>query len=393
MKIRALAALCLLFPVVFSGCKGFWNPPPRSCTGSNCSTSSGVFYVLNEGTGQIVADSISSSGISNINSYSLAGLTALAVAPGGKYFYASIPGSIYLYTVGSGGALTIANNGQAIYSYAGLETPAAMVVTGSWLVDAFSVATGSVEIDAIPIDTSTGLSTATANNPAPSMQANIAGASAIQMALSPDGTNLFVALQSGGTIVVPFTASSANPLGSYRLIPLLNSAGGALSVAVDPSNRAFYVGETQANSTSNSGGLRVFDYSSLGTGNPRSAPTQTTSIGSGGLSPHAILALASYVYVANGQGSNAGNINWFLFNSSGDTVTAGGNYPAGVQPMGLAEDSTGTYILAVSAGYGTVAANPDLESFTIGSSGALTSFKSSTTGTDPVGAAAIAALP
>jgi len=64
------------------------------------------------------------------------------------------------------------------------------------------------------------------------------------------------------------------------------------------------------------------------------------------------------------------------------TIAAG---PTG--QLGLAEDSKGSFLLAVD-----FAGSPDLEAYTM-SSGALTSVLSVATGTDPVGAAAIAAAP
>jgi hypothetical protein len=251
-------------------------------------------------------------------------------------------------------------------------------------------------MDAIPINASTG---AYAGSGTPPYQAfNVTGASVYQMVLSPDATNLFVALQTGGTLVVPFTAGNANPLGSSALvIPVANSGGAALSVAVDPTDRLFYIGETQA--VSASGGLRVFNYSSLGTGTPRSSPTQITGspIASGGLSPNAILPIASgeYVYVANGQGNTgSGNVSWFPITASGTTYTiaSGSKITAGIVPISLAEDSDNNFVLAVSTGGSTSSGDPDLEAYTM-SSGALTAAIISNTGTDPVGAKAVAALP
>jgi hypothetical protein len=318
----------------------------------------------------------------------------IAIAPGGGFLYVGTVSGIYLYTIGSGGALTIGNGGAVISS----DIPAAMQVIGSWLIDTFSPASGSVQLDAIPINASTGAYTGL--GPEPSQAFNVTNASVEQMALSPDGVNLFVALQTGGTIVVPFTSGNANPLGSSALvIPVANNGGAALSVAVDPTNRLFYIGETLANSSVNSGGLRVFNYSSLGSGTPRATPTQITGspIASGGLSPHAILPIASggYVYVANGQGNTgSGNITWFPVSVSGTTYTiaAGSAIASGIVPMGLAEDSDNNFVLAISSGGSTASGDPDLEAYTM-SSGALTAALTSKTGTDPVGAWAVAALP
>jgi hypothetical protein len=64
------------------------------------------------------------------------------------------------------------------------------------------------------------------------------------------------------------------------------------------------------------------------------------------------------------------------------TVAAG---PTG--QIGLAEDSTDSYVLAVD-----FSGDPDLEAYTM-SAGVLTSVLTGATGTDPVGAIAIAAVP
>src|SRR6185437_15166033 len=118
-----------------------------------------------------------------------------------------------------------------------------------------------------------------------------------------------------------------------------------------PSRRLFYVGETLGNSGGNSGGLRAFNYRSLG-------GTLTQAIGSpiatGGLGPNAILpdAAGTYVYVANGQGTgSAGNIASFAITSSGTayTIAAGGSSTtAGTQPYALVSDSTGTFLLSAN---------------------------------------------
>ncbi|MGA7836249.1 MAG: hypothetical protein WCA31_13670, partial [Acidimicrobiales bacterium] len=187
----------------------------------------------------------------------------------------------------------------------------------------------------------------------------------------------------------------SNPLGSTATtIAVLNSGGSALSVAVDPTTRLFYIGETLANSSGTSGGLRVFNYTSLG-----STLTQApgSPIATGGLSPNAILPIASgeYVYVANGAGNTAaGNVAWFPITASGTTYTiaSGSSIATGIQPLGLAEDSEDNFVLVVSSGGSTSSGNPDLDAYTM-SSGALTSALTSTTGTDPVGAIAIAPLP
>ena len=399
MKSGNWTALGLVLAALLAGCKGFWDLPPSTGTGTGTTPttlSSGVFYVLNQTTKQIAAYAISSGTLDNVTGspFTLsAAPTSIAVAPGGQFLYVGTVDGIYLYTIGSGGALTVGNNGATISG----DIPNAMVVSGSWLVDAFTNGNGSVQLDAIQVNSSTGVYAGPDGAP-PTQTFNIANASVLQMVLSPDRANLFVVLDAGGTIVVPFASSNSNPLGSTTMtIPVANSGGHALSVAVDPTTtpRLFYIGETLANAGANSGGLRVFNYSSLGSG----IVTQATGspIASGGLAPNAILPIAGgeYVYVANGTGTtSAGNVAWFPITASGTTYTvaAGSTIASGIQPIGLAEDSDDNFVLAVATGGSTSSGDPDLEAYTM-SSGALTAAITAKTGTDPVGAVAIAALP
>ncbi len=396
MKSRISAGLCLASFLFLAGCKGFWNLP--ASTPSNPTTpttlSSGVFYVLDQTTKEVVGYAITSGTLGAISGGTQtlsAAPFSIAVAPNGGFLYVGTVNGIYLYTIASGGALSIGNNGAAISG----DIPSAMVISGSWLIDAFTNASGAVQLDAIAIDASTGAYTGSSGT-LPSQTFTIANAVVKQMVLSPDSANFFVALGTGGTIVVPFASGDANPLGATATtIPVANSGGSALSVAVDPGTtpRLFYIGETLA--VGASGGLRAFNYSSLGS-NPLTQATGSP-IASGGLAPNAILPLTNgdYVYVANGQGTtSSGNVAWFPITASGTTYTvaAGKTITSGIQPSGLAEDSTSNFVLAVSTGGTTNSGDPDLEAYTM-SSGALTAALTAATGTDPVGALAVAALP
>src|ERR1700722_8976792 len=396
MKSRISAGLCLASFLFLAGCKGFWDLPPSTTTNPTTprTLSSGVFYVLDQTAKEVVGYAIPSGTLGAISGGTQtlsAAPFSIAVAPNGDFLYVGTVNGIYLYTIGSGGALSIANGGDAISG----DIPSAMVISGSWLVDAFTNANGTVQMNAIAIDSSTGTYTGTGGTP-PGQTFTVANAVVKQMVLSPDSANFFLALGAGGTIVVPFASGNANPLGATATtIPLANSGGSALSVAVDPSAtpRLFYIGETLA--VGASGGLRAFNYSSLGS-NPLTEATGSP-IASGGLAPNAILPLANgdYVYVANGQGTtSAGNVAWFPITASGTTysVAAGKTVTSGIQPNGLAEDSTSNFVLAVSTGGTTNSGDPDLEAYTM-SSGALTAALTGATGTDPTGALAIAALP
>jgi 6-phosphogluconolactonase (cycloisomerase 2 family) len=386
MRARLLLAAPVLvgFSVCFlAGCGDFWQAPSGTTTTTTSGLSSGVFYVLNQGTAQIAGYSIVSGTLTPVTGspYTLPGSAeplAIAIAPNGAFLYVSTAlDGIYLYTIGSGGALTLGNSSAAISS--DLASTMQVDSTNSWLVEA---GPNQSELFAVAISPSTGLATSKIEQPVA-----LPAATVHQLAISPDNTHIFVALGSSGTEEVILVAGSSTPFSSSVNIPVANSAGAAVSVAVDPENRLFYVGETAATSGTNSGGLRAFNYNTLVevTGSPYSTA---------GLAPYAIQpeAKGNYVYVANRtvSSSSTGNIAGFSFTSTGAVYSLTAlttTVSTGATPVGLAEDSLDNYLLVVDSG-----GSPDLEAYTM-SSGALTSAVTSATGTDPVQAGAITAAP
>jgi 6-phosphogluconolactonase len=389
MKFRSCARLLLAASPLLAGCGDFWQAPSSSSSSTTTTTlSSGYFYVLNQETSQIVAYDINSGVLNQIGAYTLsAAPTAIAMAPSGSFLYVSTVAGIYLYDVDTDGGLTIGNNAGVVSS-----DPAAAIqvdTTGAWLIDAVQGTTG-IQLDATPITSSgtfTGGTVAT-------KQYALTNGTVHQVVISGDDLHLFVASGVAGTMVVDFTAGSTEPLASSgTVIPSVTSGGSALSVAVDPSStpRLFYIGETLA-SGGTSGGLRAFNYSSLG-----GTLTQASGspISSGGLAPNTILPISSgeWIYVGNGEGTATdGNIAGFSITSSNGTYTvaAGSTASAGIQPYGLAEDSDSNFVLAVSEG-----GSYDLEAyiFDTTTAGQLDTAITSTTGTDPTEAIAVAAAP
>jgi 6-phosphogluconolactonase (cycloisomerase 2 family) len=359
-----------------------------SCSSAN--GTSGVFYVLNQTTDQIVALSLASGQLKTIGTTTLSTGEPLAVtvAPNGQFLYASTVSGIYLYEIGSDGSLTEGNGGAAI-----TPDPAFTMqvdTTNAWLVEAVSGTTVLNAINVIPTGTNAG-TLATAGEK--EQQFTLPASTVTQLAISPGDSSscsscyVFVGMGSGGTEAIHFNPGSANPFGTAGTIKLLNSAGGDNAVAVDPSNRLLYVGESDAlPSATQTGGLRVFTIAS-GT-----LPELTGSpYAIGGTGPSSILPTAdgNYVYVANQSVSNSSTGNIAGFSVTTTSLTSIGTVATGPSGrIGLAEDSTGTYVLAVD-----FSGNPDIEAYTM-SAGTLTSVLSTaTTATDPAGAIAIAAAP
>lgn len=375
--------------VLLSGCSGFWDKS-TSGGGTGNGTASGVFYVANQKTSTVAglyfAKGVTTTTAVTNSPYSPGTAPiAMAISPNGSFLYVSTAVGIYLYTVGSGGELTIANNSQVISS----DPANAMAIdpTGAWLIEASS---GLGTVNAIPLSATTGGFDSTIGV----KSVNLPSTTVAQLAVTAaNAANpyVFVAMGSGGTAIVPFTAgnTTSNPFGTVATVKLLKAAGADNAIAVDPSNRLLYVGETVALSGTQTGGLRVF---SIGAG---ANVTELTGspYATGGTGPSAILATTNFVYVANRavSGSNNGNVSGYSIAASGGTsytLTLVNTIAAGISTVGLVEDNTSTYILAVNTG-----GSSDLNAYTFDTTGKLTSYASTSTGTDPVQAVAIVAHP
>lgn len=371
------------------GCKGFWDATTDSGSSSSTSTNpaSGIFYVLNQKDSQLAGFSFTAATTTPTavtgGSVTIPAVPfSLAMAPGGGAVYVGTAVGIYLYTVDSSGALTIGNSGQPIVT----DPAYAMAVSpsGNWLLEA---ASGAGVLSAVPIVADTGLVDSSR-----SLQSVALPATSVNgIAVSPSGgtaSYAFVAMGTGGTAVVPFTAGNAKPLGTVGRIGVKNSPGGDNAVAVDPANALLYVGETAALSATQSGGLRVF---TIGSGSSILEITGSP-FATGGTGPSSILPLASTVYVANSavSGKSAGNVTGFSVTSTSGSysLAAINTVTTGKQTSALAEDNTGAYLLAVNYG-GT----PDLSTFTFDSTttGQLDTGPTASTGTSPAGAWAVVA--
>lgn len=395
MKIGRWSRLLLAALPLIAGCGNFWQAPSTTTTTTTTTLTSGKFYVLNAATSQIVAYYVNAGTLTQVASYTLKSTVStypapLTVSPNNAFLYVSTSGGIYLYTIASDGTLTIGNSGSPITS----DVASSMQVdsTNGWLVET-AIPSGSsyYYLNAIAIDSSTG-ALASSGESEQSVALPSGATSVNQLAISPDNSYIFVAMGTAGTGYVPFTSGNTNPFGSVNSFSVErpSSSGAAISVAVDPSNRLFYVGEVSALSGSNSGGLRVFNFSTLKSGGTIAELTGSPFTTSG-TSPTSILpeSTGSYVYVANRYGSSPSVIAGYSVTSSTLTALSSTFSAGGSQTVGLVEDSTKKFIFAVNYG-----GSYDLTGFVFDSTTAsnLDETVYSSTGTDPVEATAIAAL-
>jgi 6-phosphogluconolactonase (cycloisomerase 2 family) len=361
MKSRYWAALGVVIAAfvvvaaVLNGCKGFWDLPSSTGGGGTTTTtlSSGYFYVLDKSTSQVITYDISSGTLTLVGSPITVPATpiAITVAPNDQFLYVStITGGIYLYTI-SNGNLTLGNSSLAIDS----DPALAMQVdsTNSWLVET----SGQGTLNAVPIVSSTGK----LNSSSPNCANNsvvctvpLTGATIHQLAIAPNNQYVFVACATDGTEAFSFSAGSSNPFGSGAYAtehPVTNTTGSALSVAVDPSDRALYIGEEGATGSGSSGGLRVF---TIGTGGAL-AEVSGSPYSSGGTGPYATLPISAgdYVYVASWNSTSAGIITGFSVSDSNSTFSLtklSETASTGVEPMSLVEDSDDHFVLAENSG-------------------------------------------
>jgi hypothetical protein len=353
--VPVLVGLSVCF---LAGCGNFWQAPSTSsstCT-TNCTTAtSGNFYILNAGTTpQIVGESIVSGTLTALSGspWTISGTPySMAIAHNGGFLCVSTTSGVFAYPITSG------KLGTAVQVTQDQASAIQVDWTSSWLVEEIpgAAGTGGVIFAAVPISSTTGAFVSGSKVPTASFTVANSAVQPNRMVISRDNGNIFAALGAGGTIVVPFDHTAPLPAGiTAHTIAVAHSSGSALSVAVDPDSTPslFYIGETLADSTGSSGGLRAFYYSSLGS----STLTQATGspIASGGLAPNFILPVVTpdRVYVANGAGtSSAGNVTGFAITASGSTysISTGSTVAAGVQPLGLAEDSSSAFVLAVGS--------------------------------------------
>jgi len=359
--------------LTLAGCGQFF-PPLSSGSAGSGSSSGDYIYAGNLGTNPLTVAgfAVASTGLtkSSGSPYSVSlEPTALAITPSDSYLYmGSAAGGIYVFTIGSTGALTLGNGGTPVAT--GVE-PSVLRVdpTGKWLLgaDAFAGEAYVFQIGTGGALTSISTSVVTLNASDP----------ATDLEITPSGSYVFVACGTGGIYTMSFDTSTGALAQINTVLPVKQSGDADYGMAITPSGSLLFAAETGI------GAVRVFSISSSGTLTETSNSPVATGTGA-----YAVLvdSTGSYVYVAN---RTEGNISAFLLTNSGAlTAIAGSPFSTGSLPEEMVEDKTKTYIAVVCAG-----GSPDLQVFTIGTTtpGALTSLGTATTGTDPTSASSIAA--
>ncbi len=197
---------------------------------SSATGTSGYFFVLNQGTDEIVSMQISSNQVVGTSQTlpvaAISGVepAAVAVAPNGNFLYVSTENGIYLYTIASNGALTLGYNGQPIAGIPYLANSMKVDSTNSWLVFTIS---GLSQLYALAINSSTGLPTVLGEQPVTfPLPTN---STPLQLVISPNDSSsctncyVFVALgadPSGLEVPRPFSLTPPTPIPSEISVTL-----------------------------------------------------------------------------------------------------------------------------------------------------------------------------
>jgi 6-phosphogluconolactonase len=362
-----LWAICLSIGLLggllsLTGCSSFFTAQ----TGSGTPTGSTTYaYVTNVGAGgsggTLTAYSLTSGVLTQLAGSPItlpATPTSVVVAPNNAFLFVGTQLGVFLYTIATDGTLTEGNTNTIVYLGPTYTESMAIDSTSSWLVIANNKST---ELDALPLDPTTGIPTAV--TPATVALSN---ASPVSIGISPSNGTVFAALGTGGTNVWSFDASNATtPFGKTRNnIALAKGSTSANAVITDTTSTYLYIAETTSSTSADT--LRSLTLATLD--NEVDYPT--------GKLPSAILADASgaYVYVTN-QTDNT--ITGYALSAGVLTELTDSPYSTGKAPLGIVEDSTKSYVITI--GYGN---NPNLwlYSFDATTAGDLDVAKTTTTG-------------
>jgi 6-phosphogluconolactonase len=362
-----LAGLSLL-----TGCGNFFVYPGSTGSGAG-STSGDYVYVANGITNTIAGFAVGTGALTAVSNspYALTiSPTAVAVNPGNTILYVGSNAFLYAYAISSTGALTLLNNGYAVAN----ANVIAMDISpdGQWL---FALDGNGFSVDEFQINNTTGVLTQQAG-----AAYSITTATVVPRAIkvAPNGSFVFAALGTAGDLVFTLNEATGVITASQQLATG-SSTTSDNGLAVSPSSNYLYIARSGT-----SGGLAVYSVTS-GTGaltaisgSPFSAGTQPYSV--------AVNQAGTAVYVANRGDST---ISGYTISSTGALTTISGSpFTSGNAVTALIADRSGSFLAAASTG-----GSPDLAlySFDTTTTGKLDLSTSTTTGTDPTGAIAIAA--
>jgi 6-phosphogluconolactonase len=357
-RTRQLAAAASVsFLLALTGCGAFFQCEGKSdCgTGTTTSSSGNYVYVSNSASGSTYLDGFQITGGSLVTATGFpasVGFTpvALAVTPSDAYLYAASATAIYGYSIGTGGAITVLNSGNAMEA----ENVAAIAISpdGKWL---FSLNSNDLTLEEYSIG-STGLLSYEINYQLTNPGSATLISSSVMVA--PTGNYIAVGLGTAGFETFSFNTSTG-AAAAAATVNALSTTSGDFAVQIDSSNN-LYIGSTND----------LLQYSVTSAGVPTFVSQSATGTG-----PYSVaLDGTSYIFTGSENASSTAILS--AFNAGTTNPLSGASYIAPTTVAALGVDKTAGYLVA--AGYN---ASSGIQLFTIGSTGLLVSVGSVGTGT------------
>jgi 6-phosphogluconolactonase len=379
---QAAAAMGIFGLIMATGCGSFFVYPGSQNGGSGSSTGD-YMYVANATNQTVAGFTVGTGSLTALSGSPFSvGFAPTAMVVVNSLLFVASGNGISSYSIASNGALTSQSSGVT----SGVANVVAMDVSpdGQWLLALDGVPTSNiVTVYGFQINSSTGaLSTQTAGGvtytasytiTAPASPIVAPVPSALKVASVTGGVYVFVALGSGGELIIPFNTSTG-----VQSTPTQYSLTGGTNYTSDNAlavnNSILYV--ARSNSTS-PGTIAAYNVAN---GVPSLVGQAAT-----GAQPSSVVIKkdGADVYVAN---RNDSTISGFSI-ASGGAPTALGTYSSGLGslPVGLAVDNSGNYLLDVANG-----GSPEVTMYSYDSSGNLVFSTSSVSGSGSSGGAAIA---
>ena len=369
MSLRFRSSLQRLLAVIglgaaslsFGGCGAFFQCEGKSAcpstTGGGGSTSSGDYaYVSNSASGASFVDeySIGSGALTKISGSPLnLGYTpsAMTVAPGNSYMYVAQFGSglIYEYTIGSSGALAIANSGQAVGSASTGYSSMDVSLDGNWL---FALDNAGLFLYEFPITKSSGVLGSAVTF---AISAN-GTATPQSVKVAPNGNYVACALGTNGTIVFPYTSSGGIGSTNFASLATGSTTVGDFGVTID-TNNYLYVARTT--------GPAVYLLTTPSANTVTATGVSQASL-TNGAGPHSVElsnAAGAAVYLGN---LTDGTISGYSQSSGKLTNLTTSAYSGPTAVSAMARDNSSKYLVAT--GYNSTSGT---RLYTIGTGGVL----------------------
>ena len=323
--------------LLLTGCNGFFVDPNTTTTTTGSSTADYAYVVNTNGTvsefvvGSSVLTAISGSPFTPGSPLSTA--SSIVVNPANAFVFVGGDGGVLSYSIGSTGALTQVSSGGVTE----IGNFISMVISpnGQWLLALDNI---NNVVWVFAVNTSTGVLTASGSTTQLSVAAVTAPAR--QMAISPNGGLVAVAIGAGGDDVFTFNETTG-VLTSTNAVNKPVTGYSDDSVTFDSTNGYLLIGRGLATGGTTSS---ILSYAVSSVGVLGAVTTYTP-----GQDPYSLLidATGAYVYSAN---AGSGNISGFSIASGALTTLSSSPFTSQKGVESLAEDINGKYVIAASTG-------------------------------------------